>query len=386
MAAKRKIYTAEFKREAVSLITHHGYGVSEAARNLGLHATLLRKWKRAVEQQGAQAFRQRSSASGSGRTPSAAARKSASADGTRYLEEGRPFFRQRGELRYAFIAEAYTSWPVSLLCEVMQVSRSGFYAYEQRQAHTTVDRDARGVLARIKAIAADTRHSYGSRRMAKQLQDEGFSVGRTKARRLMKEAGVTVRRPRSRGPVTTNSRHGYGVADNVLARQFDVAKPDQAWSGDITYIWTAEGWLYVAVLLDLYSRKVVGWAMSRHIDTAWVPQALQMALGRRMPAAGLVHHSDRGSQYASHAYRNMLEDHGSICSMSSQGDCLDNAVAERFFGSLKREWTSHCAYATRQEAKDDIIAYIEMFYNSRRRHSYLGYVSPNDYEKSALVA
>ena len=275
---------------------------------------------------------------------------------------------------------------MSLLCEVVQVSRSGFYAYAHRQAQRAVDRIEWALLARIKAIAADTRYSYGSRRMAKQLQEEGFAVGRTKARRLMKEAGVAVRRPRFRGPVTTNSQHGYGVADNVLARQFDVAKPDQAWAGDITYIWTAEGWLYVSVLLDLYSRKVVGWAMSSHRDTALVQQALQMALGRRRPAAGLVHHSDRGSQYASHAYRNLLADRGIICSMSGQGDCLDNAVAERFFGSLKREWTSHCEYATRQEAKDDIIAYIEMFYNSKRKHSYLGYVSPNDYEKFALVA
>ena len=275
---------------------------------------------------------------------------------------------------------------MSLLCEVVQVSRSGFYAYAHRQAQRAVDRIEWALLARIKAIAADTRYSYGSRRMAKQLQEEGFAVGRTKARRLMKEAGVAVRRPRFRGPVTTNSQHGYGVADNVLARQFDVAKPDQAWAGDITYIWTAEGWLYVSVLLDLYSRKVVGWAMSSHRDTALVQQALQMALGRRRPAAGLVHHSDRGSQYASHAYRNLLADRGIICSMSGQGDCLDNAVAERFFGSLKREWTSHCEYATRQEAKDDIIAYIEMFYNSKRKHSYLGYVSPNEYEKFALVA
>jgi transposase InsO family protein len=222
--------------------------------------------------------------------------------------------------------------------------------------------------------------------MAKQLQEEGCAVGRAKARRLMKEAGVSVRRPRARGPVTTDSRHGYGIADNVLGRQFDVAKPDQAWVGALTYIWTDEGWLYLSVLLDLSSRKVVGWARSRHVDTDVVQQTLEMALGRRRPSAGLVHHADRGSQYASHAYRDLLADHGIICSMSGKGDCLDNAVAERFLGSLKREWTSHCDYATRQEAKDDIIAYIEMFYNSRRRHSYLGYVSPNDYEKSALVA
>jgi transposase InsO family protein len=151
-------------------------------------------------------------------------------------------------------------------------------------------------------------------------------------------------------------------------------------------VWTAAGWLYVAVLLDLYARKVVGWAMSSRIDTSLVQDALEMALWRRQPSAGLLHHSDRGSQYASHAYQDMLAEHGIVCSRSAKGECLDNAVAERFFGSLKHERTSHCYYATRQEARDDIIDYIEMFYNSRRKHSYLGYVSPNEYEEFSLVA
>jgi putative transposase len=162
--------------------------------------------------------------------------------------------------------------------------------------------------------------------------------------------------------------------------------PNVAWCGDITYIWTEEGWLYTSVLLDLYSRKVVGWAMSDHVDTQLVSDALQMALGRRQPDRGLIHHSDRGSQYACHAYRELLTDHGIACSMSGKGDCLDNAVAERFFGSLKRERTSKRYYLTRQEARDDIINYIEMFYNSWRKHSYLGYVSPNVYEKLAQAA
>jgi putative transposase len=180
------------------------------------------------------------------------------------------------------------------------MSRSGFYAYTRRQANRRMDRAQLELLARVKAIAWEPRQSYGSRRMAKPLQDAGGAVGRAQARRLMQEAGVLVRRPRARGPVTTDSRHDYGVADNVLARQFDVAKPEQAWSGDITYIWTAEGWLYLSVLLDLYSRTVVGWAMSKQIDTDLVQHALERALGRRRPAAGLVHHADRGSQYASH--------------------------------------------------------------------------------------
>ena len=273
-----------------------------------------------------------------------------------------------------------------MLCEVLEVSRSGFYAYQQRARRGVVNHERLRLVTQVQAIAVSTRYSYGSRRMAKALQDEGFSVGRCKARGLMNEAGVTVKRPKKRGPVTTDSRHGLSVAPNVLARQFDVAKPDQAWAGDITYIWTAEGWLYLSVLLDLYSRRVVGWAMSEQINTVLAQDALEMALGRRQPGPGLLHHTDRGSQYASHAYQALLARHAIVCSMSGKGECLDNAVAERFFGSLKREWTSHCRYATRQEARDDIIAYIEMFYNSRRKHSYLGYLSPNDYEKNARVA
>jgi transposase InsO family protein len=171
-----------------------------------------------------------------------------------------------------------------------------------------------------------------------------------------------------------------------LARQFAVENPDQVWVGDITYVWTAEGWLYLAVLLDLYSRTVVGWAMSHHADAALVRAALQMALGRRQPAEGLIHHSDRGSQYACDAYQALLAKHGIHCSMSRKGDCLDNAVAERFFGSVKGERTSLQPYARRQEARDDVIEYIEMFYNSRRLHSYLGYVSPNDFEQLAGMA
>jgi transposase InsO family protein len=275
---------------------------------------------------------------------------------------------------------------VSVQCEVLDVSRSGFYDYVSRQATPSIDAEEMTLLARVKEIAAETRQSYGSRRMAKALQEEGFAVGRSKARRLMKEADVRVKRPRRRGPVTTDSRHGYEVAPNLLARRFDVARPDEVWVGDITYIWTDEGWLYLSTLLDLYSRKVVGWAMSSRIDKMLATDALEMAIGRRRPSISLIHHTDRGSQYASHVYRDMLAAHGMVCSMSGKGDCLDNAVAERFFGSLKREWTSHRDYGTRQEARDDIVEYIEMFYNAKRKHSYLGYLSPNEYEEFDLVA
>jgi putative transposase len=277
-------------------------------------------------------------------------------------------------------------WPVSVMCEVMQVSRSGFYAYVQRQASPDGGAEEAALLTRVQAIAAETRHTYGSRRMAKQLQADGFAVGRYKARRLMRQAKVMVQRRKQRHPMTTDSRHGYTVAPNLLARQFGVEKPNQVWVGDITYVWTAEGWLYLGVLLDLYSRKVVGWAISQRVDAALVQEAWQMALGRRQPAAGLIHHSDRGSQYACGTYQALLAASGMRCSMSRKGDCLDNAVAERFFGSLKGERTSLRHYATRQEAWEDVIDYIEMFYNSKRLHSYLGYVSPNDFERLARGA
>jgi putative transposase len=268
----------------------------------------------------------------------------------------------------------------------LEVSRSGFYDYLSRRTQSVIDAEEVTLLARVQAIATKTRESYGSRRMARALQDEGFKVGRYKVRRLMKDAGISVRRRSTRQPQTTDSRHGYGVAPNVLDRQFDVTRPNVAWAGDLSYIWTQEGWLYLAVLLDLYSRKVVGWSLGSRMDVGLVKGALDMAMGRRNPEPGLIHHTDRGSQYACHAYREMLSQHGMVCSMSGQGECLDNAVAERFFGSLKREWTSCRHYETRQEARDDIIEYIEMFYNSNRKPSYLGYLSPNEYEECDLVA
>jgi putative transposase len=268
----------------------------------------------------------------------------------------------------------------------MQVSRSGFYASIQRPAPACVGAEEVALLTRVTAIAVETRYSYGSRRMAKQLRDDGFAVGRYKARQLMRQAQVTAQRGKKRHPVTTDSRHSYAVAPNLVARQFAVEKPNRVWVGDITYVWTAEGWLYLAVLLDLYSRKVVGWAMSHRVDAALVQEALHMALGRRKPAEGLIHHSDRGSQYACSAYQALLVAHGIRCSMSRKGDCLDNAVAERFFGSVKGERTSLHHYARRQEARDDVVEYIEMFYNSKRLHSYLGYVSPNAFESLAKAA
>ena len=240
------------------------------------------------------------------------------------------------------------------------------------------------MLASIKWIAKSTNNSYGSRRMKVAMNCLGYPISRDKARKLMREADVQVRH-RKKYKVTTNSNHKQPVFDNLLQRQFDVAQVDQVYAADITYIWTREGWLYLAVVIDLCSRKVVGWSMSSRMKAQLVCDALKMAIWQRRPEAGLIHHSDRGSQYASKAFRQLLKAHGFKGSMSRKGDCWDNAVVESFFGSLKQERVQWCNYQTRYEAQQDILDYISMFYNGYRLHSTLGYISPNDFEKQQLI-
>jgi len=276
------------------------------------------------------------------------------------------------------------NFPVRVMCEVMQVSRSGYYEYVQRQARPD-GLNRQRLIVKVRSIHKASRQSYGSRRICKALREDGERVGRYQTRTLMKEAGVVVKVKR-RYKATTDSCHRYPVAANLLDRQFEVAAPNRVWASDITYLWTDEGWLYLAVVLDLFSRRVVGWSLSSRMTVNLVTNALRMALGCRKPPKGLLHHSDRGSQYACYEYQSMLRQQGITPSMSRKGNCWDNAVAERFFRSLKCERTNDLRYGTREEAKMDVIDYIEMFYNSRRYHSYLGYRSPADYEKLAEVA
>jgi len=236
------------------------------------------------------------------------------------------------------------------------------------------------MLEWVRKMDKSSGHSYGSRRMRKALNCLGFPVGRYKARKLMREAGVQVRH-RKKYKVTTNSKHKQPVFGNLLQRQFTIPQPDQVYAADVTYVWTQEGWLYLAVVIDLCSRKVVGWSMSSRMKSQLVCDALKMAIWQRRPQAGLIHHSDRGSQYASKAFRKLLKAHGFQGSMSRKGDCWDNAVVESFFGSLKQERVQWRNYQTRYEAQQDILHYIAIFYNPYRLHSTLGYISPNDYEK-----
>jgi len=283
-------------------------------------------------------------------------------------------------MRYDFIRQQRKAYPVTVLCSVMDVSRSGYYQYLKTDFTVKVDKDF-VLLSIIRQIHSETRGSYGSRRTSKRLRSQGHDVGRYRARRLMKKAGVSVTH-RKKFRITTDSKHNLPVAPNLLNRNFQVARPDKVWCSDITYLWTMEGWLYLAVVIDLFSRKVIGWAMSRRMKGALVTEALSMAYWRRKPARGLIHHSDRGSQYAASHYRHCLDVYGMLCSMSRKGDCWDNAVVESFFHSLKTEWTSKILYQTRNDARNDVIKYIEMFYNSQRLHSYLGYKQPNDFEKN----
>jgi putative transposase len=266
----------------------------------------------------------------------------------------------------------------------MGVSRSGYYQYLKTDSHRKMNRDF-VLLSEIRKIHNETRGAYGSRRTSARLRYNGHDVGRYRARSLMKKAGIFVKR-RRRFRITTDSKHNLPVATNLLNRNFQVDRPDKVWCSDITYLWTIEGWLYLAVVIDLYSRKIVGWAMSSRMKESLVTDALSMAYWRRKPERGLIHHSDRGSQYASRNYRHLLDVYGMVCSMSRKGDCWDNAVVESFFHSLKTEWTSDILYRTRNDARNDVIKYIEMFYNSQRLHSYLGYKQPNDFEKNFLLA
>jgi transposase InsO family protein len=276
------------------------------------------------------------------------------------------------------VAAEKAFYPVRLLCRCLAVSRSGYYAWRQRPAPDRVREDAR-LSIEIRASHAESRRTYGSPRVLRDLRDLGRRVSRKRVARLMRELGLVARR-RRRFKATTDSKHAFPVAANVLMRDFEVSEPNTAWVTDITYVATGEGWLYLAVILDLFSRRVVGFALSDRITREFVLEALRRALAKRPGARDLIHHSDRGSQYASHDYRRALEREGITCSMSRRGNCWDNAVAESFFATLKVELIHGRAWLTRAAAEQAIAEYIEDFYNVRRRHSSLGYLSPLAFE------
>lgn len=264
------------------------------------------------------------------------------------------------------------------MCDAPGVSISGYYAWKKRPESKRKQENKR-IVAEIKVIHRQSRETYGSPRIHVDLREKGISCSEKRVARLMRNYQIAAKRKR-KFVVTTDSKHDLPLADNKLNQEFQADRPDQKWVTDITYVWTKEGWLYLAVVLDLFSRKVVGWAMDQSMERGLVIRALQMALLARKPEKGLLHHSDRGSQYASNDYQRLLENHHINCSMSRKGNCYDNAVMESFFATLKQELVYHRQYQTRKEAKQDIFEYIQVWYNRKRRHSSLGYFSPEQFE------
>lgn len=284
-------------------------------------------------------------------------------------------------MRFAFIREHQDVYPAEVACAVLNVSRSGYYAWRDRPASGQAVR-RQALLAEIRAVCAASHGIYGSPRIHRELQARAVSCCRHTVARVMRAHGVVCRPRPAFTPQTTDSDHGWAVAANRLEQQFDVREPNRVWVADITYIRTDGGWLYLAAVMDLASRRIVGWQTADHLRSALAGAALIQALKHRRPRPGLLHHSDRGVQYACAAYRRILELHGLVGSMSRRGNCYDNAPMERFFGSLKTEWVHHRRYRTRAEAAQSLFEYIEVFYNRKRRHSALGFVSPVDYEAS----
>ena len=286
-------------------------------------------------------------------------------------------------MRFRFIHAEKANYPVRVMCRVLKVSTSGYYASLERKPSARQLEDER-LKVHIGAIHDRSRGTYGRERVGRQLLREAVEVGKQRIARLMREMGLQGL-PRKRFRRTTDSNHLRPVAPNVLDRKFEAERPNQSWTTDITFIWTREGWLYLAAILELFSRRVVGWAMQPHMRTELALEALHMALGRCVPDGGLVHHSDRGVQYAASSYQAALDENNIVCSMSRKGDCWDNAVSESFFGTLKTELINRQSWSTRREAKDAIVDYIEGFYNPHRLHSSLGYVSPIEFERMHTI-
>jgi len=291
-------------------------------------------------------------------------------------------------VRFAFIEAEKATFPVAVSCDVLGVSRAGFYAWRRRPPARRATADLRLAID-VAAIFAEHCARYGSPRVQRALHARGQRVGRRRVARVMRLQGLRARQPR-RFRTTTDSRHAFPVAGNVLARRFTVPTPNTAWVSDITYLWTGEGWLYLLVILDLFSRRVVGWALGDRMTRQLALDALAMAVTHRVPPGGLLFHSDRGSQYASAEFTAQLATHGIVASMSRRGDCWDNAVAESFFSTLKLELVYQTAWLTRAHARRAVFEYLEVFYNGQRMHSALGYRSPiafeRDYEQQQPAA
>jgi putative transposase len=288
-------------------------------------------------------------------------------------------------MKFSFIAKHRAVWPTGWMCGALGVSRGGFYAWLTRprseRSHSNEE-----LASKVRASFLASDRTYGARRVWHDLIAEGVGCGLHRIERLMRLQGLRARPRRRRLPPDCGERQATAVAPNALDRSFEAPAPNRKWIADFTYVWTAEGWLYVAAVIDLFSRRVVGWSMSATMTAQFVTDALMMAIWRRGKPDALLHHSDRGSQYTSEQFQRLMADHGVTCSMNRSGNCWDNAAMESFFSSLKTERTARKTYRIRDEAKADVFDYIERFYNPKRRHSTIGYMSPMDFEAKTGLA
>ena len=284
-------------------------------------------------------------------------------------------------MRFRLIDQAKNEFPVARLCKVLGVSQSGYFAWKDRPA-SRKQREDMTLLAHVRSAFSLLGGTYGSPRMTRDLQDDGFAVGRRRTARLMRENGLHARQ-RRRFKRTTDSRHSWPVAPNIIDQDFAAGRPDEKWGADISYVWTREGWLYLAVVIDLFARRVVGWAVGDRLHRNLALAALRKALTMRGPSKGLIHHSDRGSQYCSIDYQSELRRSGILISMSGKGNCYDHAMVETFFKTLKSELVWRTTFLTRSDAERAIAGYIDGFYNPVRRHSALDFLSPAQFERRA---
>ncbi|WP_286351995.1 IS3 family transposase [Geobacter sulfurreducens] len=385
MVSRRKRFTREFKVETVKLTVDGDSSVAQIATDLGIHPNTLYKWIRQYSDKPDDAF------PGTGHLSSEAETIRQLKRENERLKMERDIFKkshghlfQRPEMIFRFMHDHQAEFPVAVMCSVFQVSRSGYYAWSTRP-ESQRSKETRELCQEIAQIHRDSKGIYGSPKVHKELRRRGKRHGKNRIARLMRKDGLYAKTKR-KFKVTTDSRHSQPVANNLLNREFNPARPNQVWASDITYIWTAEGWLYLAVVIDLYSRTIVGWSMAERMTRQLVMAALTLAVKRRNPPRGVLHHSDRGAQYASEDYQVLLAKHGMICSMSRTGNCWDNAPVESFFGILKRELVFHSRYHSRAQARQSIFDYIERFYNRRRIHASLGYLTPSEFEELNLAA
>ena len=383
---ERRKFTREFKLEAVRLIKERGVSFAQASQDLSVHESQLRSWVKAFADDPQYAFpgqgQMKPEQAEIARLKREVTKLKAERD---ILKKAAAYFAKEIDVKFGFVAKHRGIWPADWLCGALGVSRGGFYAWLTRP-RSQRSRSDEELAAKVRTSFLASDRTYGARRVWHDLLAEGVSCGLHKIQRLMRIQALRARPRRRRLPPDLGERQASAVAPNVLDRSFQAPAPNRKWIADFTYVWTAEGWLYVAAVVDLFSRRVVGWSMSAAMTAQLVADALVMAIWRRGKPDALLHHSDRGSQYSSEQFQRLMTDHGVVCSMSRSGNVWDNAAMESFFSSLKTERTARKMYRSRDEAKADVFDYIERFYNPKRRHSTIGYMSPMEFERQAGLA